>query len=77
MKRLLLATTLLSTPAAATDYVMHLDTGYYGAVTGDVTLDLQTPTYAPSVPVTVTPLPPAIWLFATGLAGLALMRRKR
>ena len=81
MKRLLLATTLLATPAFATNYVINLDTGYYNAttITANTLLDqpppVDTPTYT-SVPVTQTPLPPAIWLFATGLAGLALMRRK-
>jgi hypothetical protein len=81
MKQLFLVIIFLSTPAHATNYVINLDTGMYGAITASVLLDqqppldLQTPTYT-NVPVTVTPLPPTIWLFATGLAALAVLRRK-
>ena len=80
MKRLLLATTLLATPAFATNYVIELGTGTYTGQVAGVLLDPQSPPppqVQPSVPVTQTPLPSAIWLFATGLAGITLLRRKR
>jgi hypothetical protein len=77
MKRLtipLAIITSLST-AHATDYVIHLDTGMYG-VNQPPPVIIDTPTYTPT-PDLVTPLPPTIWLFATGLAGLAALRRRR
>jgi hypothetical protein len=81
---LLLLLAISSSMANATDYVINLDTGSYGALvaTGIIDNGTQLPVVDTSPVVNapvVTPLPGTLALFASGLGALGLLgwRKKK